>query len=167
LLHVDAEGNYLWSNHYGGSESDGAKRVNYIPQNGFIVAGFSNSFGEGAYDAYAFRTDVSGNLIWETTVGGAGWERINDAVMTADTGLLMVGQSNSTDNGDNDMFLVRISSSGDTLWTKKIGGAGEDIAHAIVPLTDSTFAVGGEYYLSDSTHGTYAFKRAGCSVTTA
>ncbi len=150
LLHVDAEGNYLWSNHYGGSESDGAKRVAYIPQNGFIAAGFSNSFGEGAYDAYAFRTDLSGGLIWETTVGGAGWERINDAVMTADTGLLMVGQSNSTVNGDNDMFLVRISSSGDTLWTKKIGGAGEDIAHAIVALTDSTFAVGGEYFLADS-----------------
>jgi hypothetical protein len=71
--------------------------------------------------------------------------------MTADTGLLMVGQSNSTVNGDNDMFLVRISSSGDTLWTKKIGGAGEDIAHAIVALTDSTFVVGGEYYLADST----------------
>lgn len=152
LLHIDAEGNYLWSNHYGGSESDGAKRVTYIPQHGFIAAGFSNSFGQGAYDAYAFRTDLSGGLIWETTVGGSGWERINDAVMTADTGLLMVGQTNSTVNGDNDMFLVRISSSGDTLWTKKIGGEGEDIAHAIVALTDSTFAIGGEYYLADSSH---------------
>lgn len=150
LLHIDPQGNYLWSNHYGGIESDWARRVMYKNNVGFSVAGYSNSFGDGAYDFYAFRTDLNGTLIWEKSYGGLGWERVHDAIMTQDTGMLIVGQSNSTLNGDNNMYIVRTAANGDTLWTKSWGGSGEDVAYAAVALTDTTYAIGGEMFVADS-----------------
>ena len=100
LLKIDSLGNYLWSKNYGGPESDGGRRVMYNPGDGFYVAGTTNSYGNGAYDFYLFKTDLSGNLIWERTYGGSGWERMNDAVLTNDGGIIMVGEKSSNSTQD-------------------------------------------------------------------
>ena len=57
LLHIDSLGNYIWSNSYGGAESDVAKRILYQPGFGYFVAGTTNSFGNGAYDALLMKID--------------------------------------------------------------------------------------------------------------
>ena len=150
LLKIDSLGNYIWSNHYGGSETDWGRRVLYHENTGFLVAGFTNSIGNGGYDAYLFKTDLSGQLLWEKSYGGSGWERINDAVLTVDNGAFLVGESNSTVNGDNDMYLLRTNVNGDTLWSKKLGGLGDDKALAVDRLNDSTYFVAGETYITDS-----------------
>jgi len=150
LLKLDSLGNYIWSNHYGGSESDWGRRVLYKKNFGFFIAGYTNSMGNGGYDFYLVKTDESGAQEWQKTYGGTEWERVNSAALTRDTGTIMVGESNSTLNGDNDIFIVRTDKSGDTLWTKKIGGSGEDKASCIRQLNDSTFIIGGEIWVEDS-----------------
>ncbi|NBU90695.1 MAG: hypothetical protein EBS12_04520, partial [Flavobacteriia bacterium] len=81
LLKIDTAGNYLWSQSYGGAESEAGKRVLYNADLGFYIAGFSNSFGSGDFDAYLVKTDLNGNKLWEKTYGKpSNWERINDAI---------------------------------------------------------------------------------------
>ena len=82
LLHIDSLGNYIWSNSYGGAESDVAKRILYQPGFGYFIAGTTNSFGNGAYDALLMKIDENGLLEWEKSYGQAGWDQINDAVLT-------------------------------------------------------------------------------------
>jgi len=150
LLKVDRLGDYEWSLPYGGAEEDGARRVLYSPNDGFYISGYTNSKGNGAYDVYTFKTDLSGSLIWEKTFGGAGWEKTNDAILLNDTSQIIVGQTNSGTNGDDDIYVLRINKEGDSLYTKQIGGTGDDFATSIDLLNDSIVIIGGSVYNVDS-----------------
>lgn len=151
IVKIDAEGNYVWSNHYGGSESEGGKKILYKEDDGFYVAGYTNSIGNGGFDFYLFKTDLDGNLLWEKSYGGNGWERVYDAHLTRDGGVLMIGETSSNANFNQDMWFVKTNADGDTVWTKTIGSdLGLDIAKAMYPLTDSSFVIVGDSYSQDS-----------------
>lgn len=150
LMRVDSLGNYMWSNSYGGPESESGRRVLYKKNFGFFICGFTNSIGNGGYDNYLAKVDESGTLEWEKAYGGSGWERVHDAVMTRDTGVIMVGETSSNLTDNQDIYIVRTNKFGDTLWTKTIGGLGDDYASCIKGYTDSTFVIGGRIFVEDS-----------------
>jgi len=151
LLHVDSSGNYLWSNHFGGDESDGGRRVLHNEGLGYYIAGFSNSFsGNGNYDAYLVHTDLQGNKLWEKTYGNQNWEKINDAVLNPDSTIMMVGESQPLNGNGTDIYIIKTNAEGDTLWTKTLGGIGNDRANTLISIEDSLFIVGGEMFIPDS-----------------
>ena len=97
---------------------------------GFYIAGFSNSFGAGDFDAYLVKTDLNGNKLWEKTYGKpSNWERINDAIWTKDSTILMVGEIQATNGAASDILIIHADKNGDTLWTKTFGSIGEDRAN--------------------------------------
>ena len=151
LLKIDTVGNYLWSQSYGGPESEAGKRVLYNADLGFYIAGFSNSFGSGDFDAYLVKTDLNGNKLWEKTYGKpSDWERINDAIWTKDSTILMVGEVQATNGAASDILIIHADKNGDTLWTKTFGSIGEDRANSIISVQDSLFIIGGEMFIPDS-----------------
>ena len=151
LLKIDTAGNYLWSQSYGGAESEAGKRVLYNADLGFYIAGFSNSFGSGDFDAYLVKTDLNGNKLWEKTYGKpSNWERINDAIWTKDSTILMVGEVQATNGAASDILIIHADKNGDTLWTKTFGSIGEDRANTIISVQDSLFMIGGEMFIPDS-----------------
>ncbi len=151
LLKIDTAGNYLWSQSYGGPESEEGKRVLYNADLGFYIAGFSNSFGSGDFDAYLVKTDLNGNKLWEKTYGKpSNWERINDAIWTKDSTILMVGEVQATNGAASDILIIHADKNGDTLWTKTFGSIGEDRANTIISVQDSLFMIGGEMFIPDS-----------------
>ena len=151
LLKIDAEGNYLWSQSYGGPESEAGKRVLYNADLGYYITGFSNSFGVGDFDAYLVKTDLNGNKLWEKTYGKpSNWERINDAIWTKDSTILMVGEVQATNGEASDILIIHADKNGDTLWTKTFGSIGEDRANSIISVQDSLFIIGGEMFIPDS-----------------
>lgn len=150
LMHVDSLGNYLWSNSYGGPESESGRRVLYKKNFGFFICGFTNSIGNGGFDNYLVKVNELGNFEWEKAYGGEGWERVHDAALTKDTGVIMVGETSSNFSDNQDIYIVRTDIQGDTLWTKTIGGLGDDFATSIDAFTDSTFVISGQIYIEDS-----------------
>lgn len=150
LLHVDSLGNRLWSNSYGGAESDWGRRVFAVEGDGIYVAGYTNSFGNGSFDFYFFKTDMSGNLLFEKAYGGNKFERMRGAVMLPDTTFILVGETVSNATEVEDIYMVRLKANGDTIWTKTMGSAGKDIARNITMLNDTTVVVVGDYYVADS-----------------
>lgn len=150
ILKLDSLGNFKWSKHFGGAESDGGKRIMYIENDGILVAGFTNSSGAGAYDFYLFKTDVSGTLLWEKTYGTESWDRVYDAALTRDSGVIMVGETLNTDDGEPDILLVKTDKNGNELWSQQIGNAGPDMIKCIARMNDSTFALGGKVFVTDS-----------------
>lgn len=150
LLKIDKFGSYKWSTNYGGPESEGGRRVMYKKNEGFYIAGYTNSIGKGGYDDYLVKTDELGNFLWEKSYGGDGWEKVNDATMLMDTGIMMVGQTNTNTAGNDDIYIVRTDKNGDTLWTKTLGSTGNDFATCIRQLNDSICIIGGQKYIEDS-----------------
>ncbi|PWL30370.1 MAG: hypothetical protein DCO96_05150 [Fluviicola sp. XM-24bin1] len=149
LMHVDSLGNKLWSNHYGGLETEWGRRVLHKENFGYFVCGYSNSYGSGDYDFYLVKVDDSGFEEWHNTYGDGNWERMMDAALTRDTGTIMVGERQNGIFG-TDMFMVRTDKNGDTLWTKTLENMGDDIAMSVDIYQDSLLYVGGSWHYADS-----------------
>jgi hypothetical protein len=145
LMKLNKFGQHQWAKHYGGSESDWGRRVFYKEDYGVLVAGYTNSSGNGAYDFYLIKTDPSGTLEWERTYGQASWEKLNDAYMTRDTGLIMVGESLESGIGTSALAIC-VDKNGDQQWSLSLPTNGNDRFSAIFPLNDSLFVLAGERY---------------------
>ncbi len=150
ILKVDSLGNRLWSKNFGGAETEKGRRIFHVPNDGIYVVGQTNSYAYKFYDAYFFKTDDVGNLLYEKNYGGTGFEDIHDGVMLADTSFIFVGETHSTVTEVENLYLLRVNKFGDTLWTKNFGSEGKDIARSIKLLNDTTVIIAGEYYVSDS-----------------
>lgn len=153
ILHVDKFGGRIWSKSYGGQESERGRRIFYVENDGIYVAGYSSSMSQGSFDFYFFKTDLSGNLLFEKTYGGPGFEKLHDAVLVpGDTSFILVGETKSNPEEIENMYIMRLKSNGDTLWTKQLGSSGLDIARGVEMISDTTFVVAGDYYDTNSNH---------------
>ena len=85
------------------------------------------------------KTDTDGNQIWYKTYGGNQTDIFYEVSSTNDDGFLLVGQTNSYGNGANDAYLVKVSSNGDTEWTKTFGSTGTDYAMSGSQSTDGGY----------------------------
>ncbi len=150
LMKIDSLGNYLWSHPYGGAESEEAVTVMERPGSGYYMAGMSNSSSQGNFDAMLIKTDLNGNQEWMKTYANPAWDRITDALMTKDTGIVMVGYRQALFGSESDMLLMRLNKDGDTLWTKTIGSTGEDQATSVTRFQDSLYLVVGDMFVPDS-----------------
>ena len=150
LMKIDSVGAYIWSHAYGAQETEEVKRVFYRPGMGYYLAGMSNSWSGGNYEPMLIFTDLSGNQQWIKTYQNPAWDRIHDGVQTIDTGFVLVGERQAALGAEADILLLRIDKNGDTLWTKTLGTTGPDRANSIIRISDTTYAVGGEWYVADS-----------------
>ena len=74
LLKVDSLGNFQWHKTFGGSGIDRAYAVEQLPDSGYVLAGYTSSFGNGDYDSYLVRTNKIGDTLWTKTYGTSNWD---------------------------------------------------------------------------------------------
>ncbi len=61
LIRTNSKGDTLWTKTYGGPGKDGGFSVKQTFDGGFIIAGFTASFGAGSRDVYLIRTNINGD----------------------------------------------------------------------------------------------------------
>lgn len=150
LLHIDKTGNYMWSNAYGGPEFENGRRVMAVDGYGYFIAGASSSGASGDFDAWITFINEAGNQLWEQHLDLGAHEWVNDAVLLADSSVLIIGETDSTATGENDVLLARIAKTGQTIWVKKIGNSGNDRGITIEPFDATHVLVAGTWYNEDS-----------------
>ena len=152
LVRVDSLGLVMWSKYYSGANIDIFRSIKILPDSGFIIAGFSNSSGNGGYDGWVMRVDKNGDSLWSKYIGTPAWDFFYDVAATYDGGFILAGGTYGGDFGNEDYYLVKINGNGDTLWTRTYGGNKEDEARGIIQTKDSSLAVVGySYSLADTT----------------
>jgi ribosomal protein S11 len=161
VVRTDADGNRIWQRTYGGSGYDAAATILSTPEGGFMIAGQTTSNdgditgAHGNNDFWLIKLDASGNKIWSKVFGGSGYDGANAMVATPDGGFLLSGYASSS-NGDvsqhlnfplnfYDAWLLKVDASGNKVWDRSFGGAGDDLAMAMHA------APGGGYYLAGYT----------------
>jgi hypothetical protein len=150
LLSLSKMGTYQWSKAYGGSEYEEGVRVLPVVGYGNFIIGTSSSGPSSNFDAVVYFTDNTGNLLWEKYFDNGGWERISDALLLTDTSVIMVGETDATNSGNPDMYLMRIDKTGNINWSMQMGTPGLDRLTSIEKTSDSTFVVGGTSFNQDS-----------------
>ncbi len=146
LVKTDEAGNHEWNQTYGGTETERA--ITTIPTNdgNYITVGNSASFGQGETDIYLVKTDTSGNLIWNITYGGASAETPFDIIKTSDGGYGITGHSYSFGVGENDIWFIKIDSSGNMIFNQTYGGERVDSSRAVFQKSDGGYVIAGSTF---------------------
>lgn len=112
----------LWTKTFGGSETEFGYYTQQTNDGGYIVAGWTKSFGAGQNDIWLIKTNSSGDTLWTKTYGGSSDENISCAQQTNDSGYILFIESDSFHPTYWKVWLVKTDELGDTIWTKVIGG---------------------------------------------
>ena len=109
---------------FGGSANEEARAVVEAADGGYVVAGYTESFGMGAGDALVIKLDSGGNLLWARTLGGGGDDVARAVVATPDGGCLVGGATRSSGAGNDAGLAGSVNAAGTLLRAAPRGGAG-------------------------------------------
>lgn len=160
-LKLDISGNLEWSRYFGGNFTDTPYGVVQTEDNGFIIAGSSDSEDTdisgniGTYDFWIIKISSSGDLVWEKSFGGSQIDEARAIIKSGDGNYIIAGDTRSNDNdvsqnkGAADLWLIKISPTGNLIWEKTIGGSNFDVARAIENSQNNGFIISGSSRSSD------------------
>ena len=143
FIKTDSDGNEIWNQSYGGPDSDFVKDIQQTNDGGYILAGYTYSFGQGLNDAWLIKTDSDGIELWNKTFGGVDSDFLNDVQQTSDGGFILAGYIRMFDIDDKDAWLIKTDSDGIELWNKTFGGVSYDSANGVKQTNDSGYILAG------------------------
>jgi len=141
ILKLESNGNVSWQKTYGGRDYDFADSIQQTSDGGYIVAGSTQSFGAGYYDAWVLKLDSTGDVSWQKTYGGSNLDYAHSIQQTTDGGYILAGYSFSA--GDNDILILKLESNGNVTWQKTYGASYSDYARSIQQTSDGGYIVAG------------------------
>ena len=130
-----------WERNYGGADGDLGYSVQQTSDGGYVVAGYTVSFGD-SIQVYLIKTNATGDTLWTRTYGGTSDDYGYSVQQTMDTGYVIAGKTNSFGNFYQ-VYLIKTNSFGDTLWTRTYGGAGYDDGRSVQQTSDGGYIVAG------------------------
>ena len=154
-IKINASGGTVWSRFYGGSFTDNPAGIIENTNSDLITVGGSDSNdvdisnNKGAYDFWVIKSNASGDIIWEKSYGGSEIDEARGVISTDNGDHIIVGDTRSEEqdvsfnNGGADLWVLRISDNGDTIWEKSYGGSNFDVAKSISSTFDSGFIIAG------------------------
>ncbi len=143
LVKTDVSGTEEWSRTFGGSSNDICWSVQQTTDGGYILAGYTDSYGAGYFDFWLVKTDVSGTEEWSRTFGGSYDDVCTSIQQTTDGGYILGGGTMSYGAGSNDFWLVKTDVSGTQLWDTTFGGSDEDVCSSVQQTLGGGYILGG------------------------
>lgn len=162
VLKLDSLGNLQWQKAIGGSSSDELRDIHQTADGGYIVAGFSSSgisgnksetvFGMSDY--WIVKLDNLGNIVWQNTIGGSGYDQAMTVIQNSDGDFIVGGYSSSgisgektaVSKGNYDWWILKLDEIGSIIWQKTIGGSNIDYLYSIVQAQDTGYLLAGQSY---------------------
>nr|MCS5653484.1 hypothetical protein [Candidatus Neomarinimicrobiota bacterium] len=139
LIKTDSEGNEIWNKTFGGSDSDKGNHVEQTTDGGYLIVGYTDSFGNDSSgvwstprDFWLIKTDSEGNEIWSKTFGGDKSDEGHDILAIDGGGMVVLGETHSQGDDDGDIWLLELDADGNIVDTVLIGGVGLQIGYSFV-----------------------------------
>ena len=143
VLKLDKDGSVEWQRTYGGSEDDEAFSIQQAADGGYIVAGYTSSFGAGKKDVWILKLDKDGGVMWQKAYGGGGDDAAYSVQTTSEGGSILAGSTDSFGKGKKDMWVLKLDEGGNVVWQKTYGNTGDDEAYSIQPTSDGGYILTG------------------------
>jgi hypothetical protein len=179
ILKIDHIGNLIWEKSFGGTNLEFAGGIVQTTDSGFVIVGSSTSIdgdltsSYGSSDYWVLKIDQQGNLLWQKNLGGTQDDYAYSVTLNNQGEIILVGESKSMNGNvtghhydtnygtNNDIWIVKLSTSGSIIWEKCFGGALEETAYSIDNCTHGGYYVAGTNIGDDcdvsGSHGNYDY----------
>lgn len=161
VIRTTSTGTIIWEKTFGGSLVDLVYAMIQTADGGILLGGgtYSNDgdvYGNhGDQDFWLLKLDISGNLVWQKSLGGSGLEVCYSIDETPANEIIACGSTNSNDGdvsgqrGSTDFWVIKLTSGGNKIWTRCFGGGDQESAFAISSNSNNQFLVSGYSKSSD------------------
>lgn len=157
VLRLASNGDIVWEKTFGGSGYDTPTSIINTYDDQFVVSGhsasqdgdISNPVSTSYDDAWFFKMDIDGNIIWDKSLGGTDTDKLLMLKETADSGFVLTGNTWSNDvaftnnQGSRDAYIIKTDSLGNFEWGKTYGGTGNDYSTDIIESSQGNIIITG------------------------
>ena len=144
LIKTDSNGNMVQNRTFGGTKGDSGYCVQQTTDGGYIIGGYTFSFGAEHYDVWLIKTDSAGNMMWNKTFGGISGYCVQH---TTDAGYIITGYRWSLEDADStDVCLIKTDSDGNEMWNRTFGGTESDYGNCVRQTTDDGYIITGDTF---------------------
>jgi hypothetical protein len=148
VFRLDANGGMIWQKLLGGSSSDEGVAIDQTSDGGFIISGYASSsnsgtltgfYNNGGKDVWILKLNSSGMTEWQQLYGGSADDFASDILEDPDGAILVASTSYSSNSGTllgtfsyggADYWVLRLSSNGQIIWHRLLGGDMDDVCNA-------------------------------------
>jgi hypothetical protein len=142
-----------WSRTFGGADYDEADLVQQTSDGGYILLGWTNSFGAGYTQAWLIKTDGEGNEIWNKTFDAGGPNDARSIQQTNDGGYILAG-TKFLGGLKSNALLVKTDSKGSEVWRRTFGKLGFiNVANSVQLTNDGGYILAGQTFSTDTDYG--------------
>ncbi|MCK4788571.1 MAG: hypothetical protein KAV87_32820, partial [Desulfobacteraceae bacterium] len=141
VLKTSSQGDVEWERVYGGNGDDYAFSLQKTSEGGYIIAGTTYSYGFGEGDAWIIKLTSDGSIEWQKTYGGSDDDTIRSLRQTNDGGYIAAGCTKNWGAGLQDIWVLKLSSTGSIEWQKTYGGSDDDYGSSIEQTSDGGYIV--------------------------
>jgi hypothetical protein len=146
LIKTDADGIQEWGSTFGTTDDDYGRCAIQTSDGGYVITGYTFSYGDGSANAWLVKTDASGNEEWNEIYGGASGDYSESVAQTSDGGYVIAGNSYSY-GGTGEVYLVKTGASGGEQWYQTFGGEyASDAGHSVAVAPDGGYIIAGTTY---------------------
>jgi len=150
IIKLDENGNKEWDKTFDKDKNDVAYSIIQTKDGGYAIAASTGFKLWGEANCWVIKLDAKGNMEWENSFGGTGWDEIFSIVQTKDGSFVTSGCVWSKGAGRGDIYVAKLNKSGDLVWDKTFGGREDDEAHSIIQTEDGGYVLTG-FTLSEDT----------------
>jgi hypothetical protein len=148
VVKYDPLGNLVWSFIYDGGNNDGANAVAVDRQGNVYATGYTVVGGNGG-DLITVKISPSGDSLWKNIYTGPGdnWDAGTQIAVDGFGNVVVSGFSDDT-AGRNDYITIKYNSSGDTVWSRRYNGAGDqpdNLMGLSLDAAGNAYVTGGSY----------------------
>jgi hypothetical protein len=147
-----------WTRTYGGESFDEGKCVEQTSDGGYIITGYTWSFGAGKSNLWLLKTDSLGDTLWTKTYGKQGCEEGFFIQQTNDDGYIITGFIHNPDSGTYQLWLLKTDENGDTLWTREYGKELSEEGYCVKQTNDEGYIITGYIHNPDSGYQLWLLK---------
>lgn len=154
LVKTNMYGNKLWDHHFGGELDDFGQSVQLTADGGYILCGTTvdtTSTGAETTNCLIVKVASDGTEQWSQSLGGAENQEGDFISVTGSGDYLIAGSTTAyrvpgggfegNPAGNKDIYILKISASGDSLWSTAFGYAGDDQASCIREKPDGGIVI--------------------------
>ncbi|MBI2930265.1 MAG: hypothetical protein HYY16_01320 [Planctomycetes bacterium] len=158
ILKLNADGSPTWQKRYGGPEvNDQFRSVQVLNDGSFITVGSTDMDVTG--DVWVVKLNANGSIVWQKMYGGPAGDYGADIHQTSDGGYIVGATTGSFGPATVfNVWILKLDATGEIVWQKTYGGAGDDYLHSVQQTPDGEYVVAGFSNSFSSSQDAWIFK---------